>query len=144
VRSALLDTGPVVGLLSARDEHHDATVAAIRASAHKGRSLCTIWEVIGEAYTLIRVRVAPAGSAESALLVLRWARESGVDILPATEADHDRAAAILGQYRDRRLSYVDALLLAIAERHRVEELVTVDARHFGAVRLAHPLTLTVV
>lgn len=144
MRSALLDTGPVVGLLSARDEHHAATVAAIRASARQGRALCTTWEVIGEAYTLIRVRVAPSGSAGPALEVLRWARESGVDILPATEDDHDQAAAILEQYGEHRLSYVDALLLALAGRHRVEELITVDARHFHTVRLAHPLTLTVV
>ncbi len=141
--AALLDTGPVVGLLSERDQHHAATVTALKASARKGRLLCTTWEVIGEAYTLIRMRVAPARSAEPALVVLRWARESGVNTLLAAERDHARAAAILEQYRDYRLSYVAALLVALAERHRVDELITVD-RQFRAVRLAHPAALTVV
>ena len=144
MRSSLLDTGPVVGLLSARDEHHAATVAAITASADQGRSLCSTWEVVGEAYTLLRVRLAPPTSAGPALVVLRWARESGIRILPASDVDHDRAAAILAQYSDHRLSYVDALVMALTERHRIEELITVDGRHFRAVRLAHPTMVTVV
>ena len=43
-----------------------------------------------------------------------------------------------------RLSYVDALLLGLAERHRAEELITVDMRHFGAVKLAHRMAVTKV
>lgn len=143
-RSTLLDTGPVAGLLSARDPHHAATVEAIKESVGQGRSLCPTWEDVGEAYTLIRVRIAPAGTAEPALLVLRWVRESGITILPAGAMDHDRAASMLGQYGDQRLSYVDALVLALAERYRVEERITVDGRHFQAVRLTSPLVVTVV
>ena len=141
MRGTILDTGPVVGLLSEADEHHAASVAAIQASARKGRKLCTIWEVIGEAYTLFRMRIAPARSAEPALVVLRWARESGIDLLPTEESDHQRVAALLERYGQLRLSYVDALLLAIAERHRMEELITVDMRHFGTVRLAHRMAV---
>jgi uncharacterized protein len=144
MRSSLLDTGPVVGLLSARDEHHEATVTAIEASADQGRSLCTTWEVVGEAYTLVRVRLAPQASARPAMVVLRWARESGIQILLASDADHDRAATLLEKYSDHRLSYVDALVLTLAERHRVDELITVDGRHFRTVRLAHPTIVTVV
>ena len=58
------------------------------------------------------------------------------------ESDHQRAAAILERYGQLRLSYVDALLLTIAERHRIEELITADMRHFGAVKLAHRMTVT--
>ena len=144
MRATLLDTGPVVGLLSAADEHHSTSVEAIKASAGKGRTLCSTWEVVGEAYTLFRMRVAPADSAEPALVVLRWARESGIELFPTVEGDHQRAAALLERYGQLRLSYVDALLLAVAERQRVEELVTVDARHFGAVRLTNRVTVTLV
>ena len=142
MRGAILDTGPVIGLLSEADEHHAASVAAIEASARKGRKLCTTWEIVGEAYTLFRMRIAPARSADPALAVLRWARESGIELLPTDESDHQRAAALLDRYGQLRLSYVDALLLAIAERHRMEELITVDMRHFGTVRLAHRITVT--
>ena len=142
MQAVILDTGPIVGLLSDADEHHAASVAAIQASGRKGRKLCTMREVVGEAYTLFRMRIAPARSAEASLVVLRWARESGIELLATEEADHQRAAAILERYLQLRLSYVDALLLAIAERHRIEELITVDMRHFAAVRLAHRMAVT--
>jgi len=142
VQAVILDTGPIVGLLSDEDEHHAASVAAIAASGRKGRKLCSIWEVVGEAYTLFRTRIAPGRSAEASLVVLRWAKESGIELLPTEESDHQRAAAILERYSQLRLSYVDGLLLAIADRHRMEELITVDLRHFGAVKLAHRMTVT--
>ena len=142
MQAVILDTGPIVGLLSDDDDHHAASVAAIAASGRKGRKLCTTWEVVGEAYTLFRMRIAPARSADAALVVLRWAKESGIELLPTEESDHQRAAAILERYSQLRLSYVDALLLAIADRHRIEELITVDLRHFGAVTLAHRMTVT--
>jgi uncharacterized protein len=93
-------------------------------------------------YTLFRMRYAPARSAESALVVLRWARESGIELLHTDEADHQRAAGILERYSQLRLSYVDALLLAAAERNRVEQLIAVDTRHFSTVRLGHRMTVT--
>lgn len=132
----------MIGLLSEADEHHAASVAAIQASARKGRKLCTIREVVGEAYTLFRMRIAPARSAEPALVVLRWARESAIELLQTDESDHQRAAALLERYSQLRLSYVDALLLAVAERQQMEELITVDMRHFGAVKLRHHVAVT--
>ncbi len=144
MRAVILDTGPIVGLLSEADEHHAPTIAAIRATGRKGRKLCTIWEVIGEAYTLFRTRYSPQRSAEPALAVLRWARESGIELLATGGGDHQRAAAILERHSQLRLSYVDALLLAIAERYRVEELITVDVRHFARVRLTHRMSVTQV
>jgi len=144
VRAVLLDTGPIVGFLYAGDGHHAASEAAIAVSARKGRALCTSWEVVGEAYTFFRMRYSPPNSAEPALEVLRWARESAVEVLATIDADHQRAAALLALYGQLRLSYVDALLLASAERNHVEELLTVDGRHFGAVRLAHRMAVTLV
>jgi len=144
VDSALLDTGPIVALFSKADAHHGTAVAALRLSARKGKSLCTTWEVVGEAYTVLRVRLGRARSAEVALPVLRWARESGVHILETSEIDHERAAALLAQYADHPLSYVDALVLATAERYHVGEVITVDARDFKVVRLSRRLTVTIV
>lgn len=144
MRAALLDTGPVVAFVSKHDVHHASTVSAIKRSAAEGRALCTSWEVIGEAYTLCRVRGAPAPSTTLAQTVLRWAWESAVTVLGASEADHSRTAEILTKHLDQRLSYVDALLLAIAERHAVEEVLTVDGSHFPTVRLNHVPLITVV
>jgi predicted nucleic acid-binding protein len=144
LRAALLDAGPVIGLLSRYDAHHHRTVTALQASAAEGRRLCTTWEVVGEAYTFVRLKARRPRSAEHAREVLRWAWESGVVVLGSTEEDHQRSTELLEQYLALDLSYVDALLLAIAERHRVEQVVTVDAAHFRAVRLVHDPEITPV
>jgi predicted nucleic acid-binding protein len=143
VRAVLLDTGPVVGLLHEGDAHQAATIAAIKASVGQGRALATTWEVVAEAYTLIRTRLSAHRLPAPALTVLKWARESGVLVIPADEEDQVRTAAILGTHGDLPLSYVDALFLALGERHRVEEVITVDGR-LQAVRLNHNPVVTVV
>ena len=143
MRAVLLDTGPVVGLVYRADPHRTGSAAAVRASAARGRAICTTWEVVGEAYTLLRMRIAPSRAA-AAMQVLRWAWGSSVTILGADEDDHQRAAHLLEEYSEQRMSYVDALTLAIAERHRVEEVLTVDGDHFPTVRLDPSPTITVV
>jgi len=140
----LLDTGPIIGLLSKADDHHASTVAALRASVQKGRRLVTAWEAVGEAYTVIRLRASPAGSAAAAVRVLEWATESGVDLALTSQKDHLRAAAILRGHSALRLSYVDALLLALAEALEVEEIMTTDGRHFATVKLRGRPTVTLV
>ncbi len=140
----MLDTGPLVGLLSARDVHHDMTVQALRGSLSSGRRISTTWEIIGEAYSFLRMKARVPRGAEQAREVLRWAWNSGVLVFSAVEEDHERTAELLERYEQLKISYVDGLLLAICERHAVEEVITVDAAHFGAVRLAHDLLITIV
>jgi len=144
VRAALLDAGPVIGLVYHPDSHREACIEAVRASLAAGRRICTTWEAVGEAYTVIRMRLAGAQRPDAALQVLRWAWESGVTVLGTGEEDHERAAQILQQSPDRRLSYFDGLLMAVAELREVAELVTVDGSHFRGVRLAHTPAITVV
>ena len=139
MKLAVLDTGPVVAWLRADDADHVASMTAIKRSAGEGRVLATTWEVIGEAYTLIRYRFAR--DATPALEVLRWAET--INVLSTEGEDRARAHGILSRHRDLRLSYVDALLLAVSERRRADEIVTLD-HELTAVRLAPPVHVTVV
>jgi predicted nucleic acid-binding protein len=139
VELTVLDTGPIVAWLRADDADHAASVSAIKRSAEQGRWLATTWEAIGEAYTLIRYRFAR--NATPALEVLRWAET--IDVLATEPADRARAEGILGRHRDLRLSYVDALVLAVSERRQVGEIVTLD-RELTAVRLGPPIQVTVL
>ena len=134
---AVLDTGPIVAWLRSDDADHAASVAAIQRSAGEGRILATTWEVIGEAYTVIRYRFAR--DASPALNVLRWA--GTLDVLTTEPADRARAHDILARRVNLRLSHVDALLLAIAERRRADEIVTLD-HELAAVRLSPPVQVT--
>ena len=51
--------------------------------------------------------------------------------------DLNRAGALLEQYGDTRLDFVDATLIAIAERLKIQRILTLDQRHFRAIRPQH-------
>ncbi len=138
MRVALLDTGPVVAYLRQGEPAHAASVDAVEQTARRGHVVATIWEVVAEAYTLIRRRSA---DHRHAVEVLNWA--GAVDRLPVEDVDRPGTKELLVRHRSLRLSYVDGLLLAVAERRRVDQLVTLD-HELAAVRLAHPCLVRVV
>jgi uncharacterized protein len=51
--------------------------------------------------------------------------------------DYDRTAQLLRQYGDLRVGFVDAAVLAVAERLREPKLATLDHRHFTVMRPQH-------
>ena len=53
-----------------------------------------------------------------------------------THEDLDRAHVIGRKYRALKLSLVDAVVIAIAERVEADAIATLDLRHFGAVKIA--------
>jgi len=143
MRAVLLDTGPIVGLLHKGDVHHETAIDAITASVHQGRALATTWEIVGETFTLIRTRIAGHRRSSQAMTVLQWVEESGVKVIQSAEPDQLRAIEVLRSHPDIRISYVDALILAIAERMGMEEIQTVDG-HLAGVRLERAIVVTVV
>jgi predicted nucleic acid-binding protein len=48
-----------------------------------------------------------------------------------------RASALLDRYADLNLDFADACAVALAERLNVRRLLTLDRRHFAAVRPRH-------
>lgn len=59
-------------------------------------------------------------------------------------ADYLRAAELVEQYAGFPLGAVDALVVAIAERLNVTSVMTLDRRHFGAIRPRHCPAFTLV
>lgn len=53
---------------------------------------------------------------------------------PFTEADIGLARQVVAQYRDLGIGLADASLVVLAERHGTERLLSLDERHFRAVR----------
>jgi hypothetical protein len=52
-------------------------------------------------------------------------------------ADWLRMAGLVEQYADFPLGGADASIVALAERLGVETIITLDRRHFGAIRPRH-------
>lgn len=85
-----------------------------------------------EAAQLIARRKGP--QAEAAFV----RRVAAADVIeePAA-ADYSRAADLMERYANFPIGTVDALIVAMAERLGVTTLLTLDRRHFGAIKPAH-------
>jgi uncharacterized protein len=58
--------------------------------------------------------------------------------------DYRRVRELCDQYADADIGFVDAAVVAIAERLREPKLATLDRRHFGLVRPRHVSSLQLV
>lgn len=61
-----------------------------------------------------------------------------------TTADYSRMADLVDQYADLRLRTTDAAVVALAERLDVDEIATIDHRHFTVVRPRHVKAFTLL
>ncbi len=121
------------GLLSAIDgsqTHHQAAAAALRR-AGAPRLLSPF--VLAEMDYLLTTRV----SAAAATALLREVADGAYRLEPFAPEDIDRVLELLERYHDLQLGLTDASLIVLAERHGAQDLLTLDERHFRAVRDLH-------
>ena len=124
----LLDTGVIYALADRDDAWH----GRVRAYLEGTRELLVVpVTVLPEATYLVRDRLGPA--AERALVASVAAGELTVEGL--TPADLRRCGDLLGDYP--QIGFVDASVIAIAERLRLRRIATTDRRHFAPVRPRH-------
>ena len=124
----LIDTGPLYALADADDGWH----VRVRDFLQKDRrSLMVPVTVVPEAAYLIRKRLGI--SAEKTFAESLAAKEIAVENL--TTADLRRSSELLDVYDF--LGFVDASVVAIAERLKLQTLVTTDRRDFARVRPRH-------
>jgi len=125
---AIVDTGPLYAAVDASDADHVASVEALADTRHR---LIVPAMVVAEATYLVGTRLGPAVEAE----FLRGLR--AVDIEAPEPEDWERIADLVEQYADFPLGGTDASIVAVAERVGTETVITLDRRHFGAVRPRH-------
>lgn len=63
--------------------------------------------------------------------------EGGFEPVDLTATDYRRMAELVKQYDDMGLGTTDASVIALAERLGINEIATLDRRHFTAVRPRH-------
>ena len=66
------------------------------------------------------------------------------ELAPFGRTDLARAVAVLEKYRDMRIGLADASLVVLAERYDTTRLLTLDERHFGAIRPPHADAFTLL
>jgi uncharacterized protein len=60
------------------------------------------------------------------------------------DSDWTRIAELTEQYKDLPLGIVDASVIALAERRRLDTIATLDHRHFATVKPRHIDAFTLV
>ncbi|MGH2446129.1 MAG: PIN domain-containing protein [Candidatus Limnocylindria bacterium] len=123
----LLDTSGLLAALDASQRSHRPAAEAL-AAASPPRLLSPF--VLAELDYLLATRVSQA--AERALLAEVG---RGVYRLEALEADEIASAdRVIGRYADLEIGLADASLVVLANRYGVRDILTLDERHFRALR----------
>lgn len=131
----LVDTGVLFALADAGDAWHVRARKYIESSSE---TLLVPVTVLPEIAYLLRERIGL--DAELALAHAIASSELGVE--PLDRRDWPRVHQLMKRYQF--LGFVDATVIAVAERLKLETIATTDRRHFGAVRPAHVEKLLLV
>lgn len=115
--SALIDTGPLVAFFHPDDDRHDDARKALKRM--KG-PMITTWAVLAEAAHLLKSY--PRGRLQ--LLDVVGGGDLRVDHL--TPTDTKRARSLMSKYGDLPMDLADATLVCLAEREKIETIVTFD------------------
>lgn len=124
----LVDTGPLYALADADDAWH----ARVRDFLDgKGELLLVPVTVLPEVTYLLRGRLGP--DVERRFVESLASAELTVEDLRLD--DLERVAELLVAYPD--IGFVDATVVAMAERLRLGAILTTDRRHFAPIRPRH-------
>ena len=130
MEKSIFDTGFLFGFFDDKDKHH-ADCKRIMSFELPNALLPDV--VLPElAYLILR-------ELEVSVLTdfLRSVANGDFTLVRTTESDLKRAAEILEKYDDNNIDLVDAVIFAMAERLKIEKILTIDRRHFGVFRPAH-------
>jgi len=134
--TAIADTGFIVALTNIKDTHHQN----VKAVYVNQRKILLPQTVLAEvAYLLAR-------EAGTSLVVnfLRSLMASRFELVSLIEEDITTIANILDQYQSSRIDFVDASVMAVAERYDLTTILTIDRRDFSLYRPKHCAAFTIL
>jgi len=121
----LADTNAIIALLDRSDKHHSFIVQIV-----EDNQILIPATILPEVDYLVNKYLGErvARSFLEALI------DGSFQYLPVELIDIDRAIKIMARYQDIPLGLVDSSLVALAERHQINQILTLDRRHFNIVR----------
>jgi len=128
--ATIADSGFVIALINQDDNSHDSVTEIYKAIHHPillpQTSLVEIVYLLGRDTSINR-----------AVTFLRHLSKSRFQLTALTSEDVERAAEIIATYADSRFDFVDATVMAIAEREKITTVLTIDKRDFQIFRPQH-------
>jgi uncharacterized protein len=125
MKRILVDTGPLVAILSREVEYHTVCVDALREMP---APLVSCWPVITEVAWLLKK------SQRAVQNLLRSIDGRFLELLPLAGAEAEAIAALMKRYEDIRPQLADAALVYLAGREKIETIFTLDRRDFSIYR----------
>lgn len=124
--------------LADEDDQYHETIADFVAATNE--TLVVPSPVVPEVCYLLLEHLGP----EAEIQFLRSLANQELLLDHFTIKDLARAVQILEQYRDAKFGMVDATVMAMAERLKIQIVLTLDHRHFRFFRPAHCRVLHLV
>jgi predicted nucleic acid-binding protein len=122
MRRVLVDTGPLVAIMSRADQHHKACLEALHDLPGP---LFSCWPVITEAAWLLR------GHKGAVRQLLDSISAGFLELLIIQSAEAAGIGKVMEKYRNIRLQLADAALVYLAERDEFDTIFTLDRRDFS-------------
>jgi hypothetical protein len=123
----VLDTSGMLAALDVRAKQHGTARAAIEASQP---ALLLSPFVLAELDYLVSTRIG----GNAMVPVLRDVEQGAYHLVTVEPADVARARKVMERYGDMNIGLTDASVVVIAARYQTTTLLTLDERHFRAVR----------
>lgn len=124
-RRVIADTSGIIAFLNRDDQYHGAAVEIVRN--HNILIPVTVLpEVDYLATKYLGERVARA--------FLEDISEGNFTYLSVDIEDLAQANLVMARYKDLPLGLVDASLVVLAERYHIQQILTLDRRHFGLIK----------
>jgi|ERR1039458_1053928 predicted nucleic acid-binding protein len=122
MRRVLVDTGPLVAIMSRADQYHKTCVEVLHDLPGP---LFSCWPVITEAAWLLRGRT---GAVQQ---LLDSVSAGFLDLLTIQSAEAAGIGKVMEKYRNIRPQLADAALVYLAERDGFDTIFTLDRRDFS-------------
>jgi uncharacterized protein len=135
MKRILVDTGPLVAILSREDEYHAACVSALREMSGP---LLSCWPVITEAAWLLRK------SPRAVQQLLRSIDGGFLELLPLAGAEAEAIAVLMKRCEDIHPQLADIVLVYLANREKIDTIFTLDQRDFSIYRSGRRTTFRIV
>ncbi|HUF72696.1 MAG TPA: PIN domain-containing protein [Gammaproteobacteria bacterium] len=125
----LLDTSGVLAAIDASQRHHAECRGSLGSAAPP--FLLSPFVLAELDYLLMRY----VGSAAQRSLLEEVAK-GAFQLEPFRAGDVERASAVIEKFGDLALGLADASIVVLAERHSAGKVLTLDQRHFRALRFS--------
>lgn len=125
MKRVLIDTGPLVAILSPGERTHELCSSTLKNLPNPP---ITCWPVITEATWLLR------RFPQAIKRLLSGITNGTIEILQVNSGEVDQIALIMDQFASLRPQFADAMLVYLAHRESIDTIFTLDRRDFSVYR----------